>query len=165
MNSKIVERSIVHYTNKERGKRKLKKLKGHDALIHAARKHSNWMAQTKKFSHTGENGSSPSDRARAQGYPNEFVGENLFLLSGGKNASSWKLGKSAVSGWMKSDGHKANILNSDYHSLGVGIRRSSSNVYLTQKFGGGERGHLPLGLILNLALFVIVGVGIGWVCG
>lgn len=54
MNSKIVERSIVHYTNKERGKRKLKKLKGHDALIHAARKHSNWMAQTKKFSHTGE---------------------------------------------------------------------------------------------------------------
>ena len=37
MNTKVVERSILHYTNRERRRRGLQRLKGHLGLIRAAR--------------------------------------------------------------------------------------------------------------------------------
>jgi serralysin len=38
------------------------------SLIDASRKHSQWMLDVDKFSHTGINGSSPGDRMQAAGY-------------------------------------------------------------------------------------------------
>ena len=39
-----------------------------------------------------------------------------------------------VAGWMNSAGHRANILNSNYDYIGVGVARDESVYYLTQNF-------------------------------
>ena len=46
LSTKVVERSILHYTNKERRKRGLLPLSGNRALAKAARGHSRWMSKT-----------------------------------------------------------------------------------------------------------------------
>ena len=145
MNTRIVERSIVHFTNKERRKRGLKSLVGHRTLIRAARGHSRWMARHNRMSHTGGGGSEPWHRAKRAGYPSEYVGENLWQTSGRSGLawkskfrwrSDWKLGQAAVITWMNSPGHRQNLLKSDYKHIGIGVARNKrGRIYLTQKFG------------------------------
>lgn len=79
------------------------------------------MAQTGDFSHTTESTGSPSDRA------GESVGENI--------AAYYDLA-SMFQGWMDSAGHRANILNSNYARIGIGIAQNQDGlIYGTQKFG------------------------------
>jgi len=42
-----------------------------------------------------------------------------------------------VDGWMNSPGHRANILDSDLTTLGVGVCKEGYYFYATQNFGGG----------------------------
>ena len=145
MDTQKVERSILHYTNKERRKRKLKPVVGRRALIKAARAHSRWMGRKGRFSHRGEGGSLPWDRAREWGYPSASVGENIWQTSGRSGLaykskfywrSDWKLGKAAVITWMNSPGHRENLLRSEWTHLGVGVYRNKrGRIYLTQNFG------------------------------
>ena len=145
MNTRIVERSILHYTNKERRKRKLRALRGHNALIRAARGHSRWMARRNKMSHTGGSGSEPWDRAERAGYPSGNVSENLWQSSGSKGLayksklhwrSDWQLGRVAVISWMNSSGHRQNLLTPNIKHIGIGVARNKrGSIYLTQKFG------------------------------
>ena len=89
MNTKVVERSILHYTNRERRRRGLQRLKGHLGLIRAARGYSRWMARHNRYSHTGGGGSQPWHRARKADFPSRSVSENLWQTSGG-HGSAWK---------------------------------------------------------------------------
>ena len=41
-----------------------------------------------------------------------------------------------VDGWMKSPGHRANMLNGRYRYIGVGVREQDSYIWATQNFGG-----------------------------
>lgn len=166
MRTKIVERSILHYTNKERRKRKLTVLAGQPALITAARSHSRWMANTGRYGHTGANGNSPSNRASEAGY---FGGasENIWQVQsdhgrGGAWMSrfrwdnDWKLGKAAVISWMNSPGHRANMLSYEWHHIGIGVAiNKRGRIYLTQNFGNGpfdERlSSLPAMFLKNFA--------------
>ncbi|MGH9933969.1 MAG: CAP domain-containing protein, partial [Nitrososphaerales archaeon] len=59
------------------------------------------------------------------------AGENIFYSFGKDSA---QIAQSAVTAWMNSAGHKANILSSFYHSEGVGIAISETKVYVTQDF-------------------------------
>ena len=146
MNTKVVERSILHYTNRERKRRGLRKLKGHPGLILAARGHSSWMARRNSYSHTGGGGSQPLDRTRKAGYKSSYVSENIWQTRGRSGSawkskfqwsSSWKLGHAAVISWMNSPGHRGNLLNSGWHHIGVGVARNRrGRIYLTQNFGG-----------------------------
>ena len=132
--SKIVrryERSIPHYTNRDRRKRRLRRVQGHQSLIRAARTHSWWMARSRRKSHTGGRGSHPWDRATRAGFPSKEVADNLWQTSGRSARarmsrftwrSDWKLGQAAVITWMKSPGHRANLLNPNWRSLGVGLK-------------------------------------------
>ena len=151
MNTRIVERSILHYTNKERRKRGLKKVAGHPALIKAARGHSRWMARRNKMSHTGGGGSEPWHRAQRAGYPSGNVSENLYATSGHKG-SGWKLGKHAVAAWMNSPGHRQNLLTSDIKHIGIGVARNKrGSIYLTQKFGNTTWGGAQEGASFGLS--------------
>ena len=47
-----------------------------------------------------------------------------------------KLAKDLVDGWMKSPGHRANILNAQLRYIGVGVAHSDNYIYATQNFGG-----------------------------
>lgn len=171
MNTQKVERSILHYTNKERRKRKLQPVVGRRALIRAARAHSRWMSRRgRKVNHIGKGYSTPSERAQKEGYPSSYVGENLWQTSGRSGLawkskffwdSDWKLGKAAVITWMNSPGHRANLLRPDWRHLGVGVSRNrDGKIYLTQKFGStprhqsqsGELARTVAGLLLLIAL-------------
>ena len=87
------------------------------------------MARHNRFSHTGRDGSTPTDRARAVGYP-RGVGENI--------AAGYGSVKAVMAGWLASDGHCANIMSRQYKHLGSGYSTSDSSRYGTywvQDFG------------------------------
>lgn len=145
MNSRIVERSILRRTNKERRKRGLRSLHGHTALMRSARRHSKWMASRSIFSHTGSGGSKPWDRAYAVGYPDVSVSENIWQSRGSKGGawkskfqwkSDWQLGQAAVISWMNSPGHRQNLLNPKWNHIGIGVSKNrKGRIYLVQNFG------------------------------
>lgn len=83
------------------------------------------------FSHTGSDGSTLGTRATAAGYVWSSLGENI--------AAGQATVTEVVDGWMKSDGHCANLMNPGYRDIGVAcVAGSSSNTYRTywtQDFG------------------------------
>jgi uncharacterized protein YkwD len=90
----------------------------------AARMYSEDMASRNFFGHTSPEGSSPTDRAAAQGYPSQ-VGENI--------AYGYPTARDVVLGWMSSTGHCQNILG-EARDIGVGTA-NPSKPYYTQDFG------------------------------
>lgn len=101
------------------------------ALAQAAVVHSDDMVAGNFFSHTGSNGSTVGTRVTAAGYAWRGVGENIAAGQGTV--------KEVVDGWMKSDGHCANLMNAAYRDIGVacvaGNANTSYRTYWTQDFG------------------------------
>lgn len=57
-------------------------------------------------------------------------------LAGENVAYGYPTGRSVVvDGWMKSKGHRANILKRDYRLMGIGARRAGGTWYVAQVFG------------------------------
>ena len=144
MQLRVVEKAIVHYTNKERRKHKLGKVRGNNQLIQAARGHAEWCAGRNRMTHTGRGGSQPWDRARQAGYTSHGVSENIWQQHGGNNTTygsrfrwrgDWQFGKAAVITWMNSPGHQANLLNPRWTEIGVGLSRRDGHTMLVQMFG------------------------------
>ena len=71
-----------------------------------------------KFSHTRPSGASFSTALDAVGIKNGSRGENI--------ANGYKTPQSVMTAWMNSSGHRANILNSSYEELGVGVYKDAS---------------------------------------
>lgn len=82
-----------------------------DKLVKACEGHANWMSSSNVMSHTGANGSGPSDRAKQAGYQWSAIGENV--ARGQKDAAA------VMDAWMSSPGHRANILNAKYKDFGA----------------------------------------------
>lgn len=79
------------------------------------------------FSHTRPNGSSFSSALTENGVKFNGSGENI--------AWGQKTPAEVMKGWMNSPGHKANILNPKFKSIGVGYYQNASGVnYWTQLF-------------------------------
>lgn len=98
-----------------------------DKLTTAARNHSQWMAQTGTFSHTGSGGSTFVTRAKAAGYSKPSA-ENI--------AMGYRTAAQVVDGWMNSPGHRANIVNCKSTTVGVGVAfAADGSPYYTQVFG------------------------------
>jgi hypothetical protein len=95
------------------------------------------------FDHTGLDGSSPSDRAQAAGYP-DGAGENIAASSRGTAISVFSL-------WRASPGHNANILGS-YAAIGLGAAPGfpggSGGITATQMFGRVPAQGSDTGLVL-----------------
>ncbi len=109
-------------------------LSAQSQLGSAARGHSQDMACNGFFSHTGSDGSSPSARISRQGYSWGAVAENI--------AAGYGDPASVVSGWMGSQGHKANILNGDYTEIGIGyiyVAGSPYGAYWTANFASPKK--------------------------
>ena len=66
-------------------------------------------------------------------------GENCFTINDkvfGENIAWGQKTPSAVmNSWMSSQGHKSNILNKSYKSIGIGCFESGNNIYWVQQFG------------------------------
>ena len=177
LSTKVVERSILHYTNKERRKRGIKPLSGNRALAKAARGHSRWMANTGRYGHKGAGGSTPSARAAKAGY-HHGAGENIWMARGGRSRkgtawkskfrwdNDWRLGKAAVISWMNSPGHKANLLDNGYRHIGIGVARNRRGAfYLTQNFGNGFDARFLFKSLLSLWWLLVLGFAAVAYCG
>jgi len=97
-------------------------------LATASAAHSTDMATLNYFSHTSADGRSMSDRVNATGYTWSSLGENI--------AAGYPGIDSVVEGWMRSEGHCANIMNPDFDEMGLacvpGASGSRYGQYWTQ---------------------------------
>ncbi|MEU7710598.1 CAP domain-containing protein [Micromonospora chalcea] len=117
---------VVTLVNQERAKAGCKALTVNAKLNLAAQRHSQDQADHKKMDHNGSDGSKPWDRVKRAGYNYSMVGENV--------AWGYQSAAEVMDGWMKSEGHRKNILNCGYTQIGMGLARSNGP-YWTQVFG------------------------------
>ena len=118
------KRAIVRATlctiNSERGRHGLAPLRLNRRLSAAAAAHAGDMNARNYFSHDSLDGGSFVDRIRRAGYLSGArswtVGENLAWGSRGRAAPQM-----ITQSWMNSPGHRANILNSAFREIGIGV--------------------------------------------
>jgi uncharacterized protein YkwD len=123
-----IELEVLELTNAERAKAGCAALRGDDKLALAARDHSTDMGVNDYFAHNSQDGTTPWDRIRRAGYDSPGA-ENI--------AAGYTTAAAVMDGWMKSPGHKANILNCNLKALGVGYYKGTKGygTYWTQDFG------------------------------
>ncbi len=119
------ERTVFCLANNERVFRGIPALTSSSLLGGTARAHAQ-DAFTRKWwvpgadPHTNPDGKTPADRIRGAGYcPSGTwrVAENVYWGWG----TPLQTPRSAVTWWMNSPGHKANILDPNLRELGVGV--------------------------------------------
>ncbi len=107
------ETVMLQLVNKERTSRGMPALTLNTKLRDLARSYGKIMFENGFFSHTSAvDGSTPADRANKAGIRYYVIGENLAY------APDVYL---AHQGLMNSPGHRANILNTEYHKIGIGV--------------------------------------------
>jgi uncharacterized protein YkwD len=111
---------VLH--NEIRAEHKLPTFCAHPRLQDAARAHSKDMIQRDYFSHNTKGGGSFEKRLARFGYDAKKydyyrVGENIARGSGPGGTP-----ENIMRSWMRSDGHRHNILNEEFREIGVGTR-------------------------------------------
>ena len=78
-----------------------------------AQAHSEDMRSHGYFEHVDRSGRTPMQRVQAAGVPVRAVAENI--------AQGHPTGAAVLDGWLRSPGHRTNLLNCDYTHHGVGL--------------------------------------------
>ena len=115
---------VVELVNAERAKVNLPALTMTTKLNEAALVRAKETVQS--FSHTRPNGSSFSTVLKENGISFQGAGENI--------AWGQRTSEQVVNAWMNSEGHRANILNPRYTSIGVGYYLNGATPYWAQLF-------------------------------
>lgn len=114
--------------NKDRAANGLPALTLNSKLTSLADDYAADMIKRSYFSHYNPEGESPFDRMDKAGITYTSAGENLAI-----NTSV----AAAQTAFMNSSGHRANILNSSFTEVGIGVVHSSDgSVYVVQEFIG-----------------------------
>jgi uncharacterized protein YkwD len=124
-----MEQRLLEEINKIRLFHALAPLESTEDLNRIARGFSFRMNRFGIFGHFDFAGNNVADRVRAAGIRFSLVAENIA-----KNINFSDPVETAIDGWMKSDGHRANILTSDFRETGVGIWKDGNIYHLTQVF-------------------------------
>jgi uncharacterized protein YkwD len=104
---------VIGLVNDERAQYGLGPLTFNDRLTLSAQTYAESMAEGNFFAHTGPDGSTMVGRAEAAGYAAWlFLGENL---AGGQTTP-----ERVVAAWMRSPGHRANVLSDQASEIGIG---------------------------------------------
>jgi len=106
------EQNMLNMVNSERSKNGLAPLKANLKLTGVARLKAKDMIDKNYFSHTSPTYGSPFDMMRQYGITYRTAGENL---AGAPSVNS------AHTNLMNSPGHRANILNSSFKEVGIGV--------------------------------------------
>ena len=153
-----LEREIHSLINKERTKRGLRALSWNKTLHIIARRYSEDMVHRGFFSHEDPEGRSFRDRYSAAGFHCRIRrGDNIFLgaenisqdnlrssvffqdgkisYSSYSNNTEGRIARSVVKRWMKSEGHRRNILTPFFSREGIGVAIAhDGKVYVTEDF-------------------------------
>ena len=106
------EKEVFDLINKQRTQNGLSPLKENSELQRVARIKAQDMVNNNYFSHTSPTYGSPFDMMKSFKISYNTAGENIA----GNSSNS-----SAVTAWMNSPGHRANILNSSFNQTGIGV--------------------------------------------
>lgn len=106
------EKEVFDLINKQRTNNGLEALKNDSEVQRVARIKAQDMVNNNYFSHTSPTYGSPFDMLKSFKISYKTAGENIA----GNSSNS-----SAVTAWMNSSGHKANILNSNFNYTGIGV--------------------------------------------
>ena len=131
-------KAVVCLLNKERKSRGLPKLDNDRKLQRAAQKHNEHMIDKRCFAHECPGEASLEQRLRSV----DYLRSGLSRWAYGENIAWGEKGlstpKSIMNAWMKSAGHRANILKPLVREVGVGIsdgtpynRKANGGTYTT----------------------------------
>nr|WP_245867806.1 CAP domain-containing protein [Sporomusa silvacetica] len=120
------EQQAVNLLNADRRANGLPDLQVDSRLTTLARNYAQDMLNRNYFSHYSPEGQSPFDRIKLAGITYSAAGENIGINQTVQQAEV---------AFMNSSGHRANILNSSYTKVGIGVTfDKSGNVYVVQDF-------------------------------
>lgn len=126
-----VREQIVAAVNAERRKAGVAPVKANADLDESAQKHAEDMLARNFFAHESPSGTTVRERARSAGYRWRTIGENI--------AEGQLSVREVMDTWMRSPGHRRNILDKDFKELGVGLAMGSGGgtyrVLWAQSFG------------------------------
>jgi uncharacterized protein YkwD len=115
--------SILCLVNQARQHRGIAPLQFNPALRRSATAHSRSMVRSGSLTHYGPNGSTLESRIARSGYFARAayyrVAENIAAGPGRHRGSP----RAIVRGWMRSPGHRQNILDPGLHDFGAGVAR------------------------------------------
>lgn len=118
------ESAVLCLVNRERAERGLPELRRDERLARAAGRHSSDMVRRGYFDHASPGGGSVIDRVRSAGYLAGggawSVAENIAWGSGAHETPA-----RIVAQWMRSPGHRSNILERGLRDAGVGAADGS----------------------------------------
>ena len=120
------EKKLLQLHNRERLKRKIPRLRRRGALSKTAQSYAQTMDENDHFSHTGPDGSTFSERIKKETKGLKAMGENL--------AFGQQSPKAVHKAWMRSPGHKKNILSRNFRYVGFG--KAGDEPYWATSFGG-----------------------------
>ena len=119
------EEQVVALVNAERAKEGLPALKADATLQSAALARAKETVQL--FSHTRPNGSSCFTILKEYGISYRTAGENI--------AYGQRSPEEVVNAWMNSEGHRANIMNKNFTTIGIGYYQTANGTkYWSQLF-------------------------------
>lgn len=107
------ESSVLSAVNAARAKAGCAPLRLNGKLAAAAKSHARAMAEQNFFGHAGKDGSRISTRLSRQGYDYQEAAENI--------AAGQKTAGQVVANWLKSTGHRRNILNCRLTETGIAL--------------------------------------------
>lgn len=110
---------VARLTNIEREKAGKSILKYNNYIAAGAQTRSEELLVS--FSHTRPDGSRFFTVFDDPNFSYRYIGENLAL--------GYKSPAEVVAAWMKSDGHRANLLSDNYTDIGIGITKSETGRY------------------------------------
>ncbi len=124
------EKALATKINAVRRARGLRPLRVVPRITRAARRHSLTMARTGSLTHAGFSRRINALQIRRL----RTAGENVAYVNGCRRSTALV----TIRMWMRSPGHRANILSPRYRWLGVGaaIRGRCAGTYLTANFIG-----------------------------
>jgi uncharacterized protein YkwD len=120
------DNEVLRLVNEQRAQAGCSPVTADSKLQALATAFSEEMADRNFFDHTDPDGRTPWDRAKAAGITD----------LGGENIARGQADPAAVmDAWMNSPGHRANILNCSFTTLGVGVHFGTGGPWWTQDFG------------------------------
>jgi len=129
-NVTVMKSDIIVRTNSVREKSALIALNADKALAVIAQRKSDLMAERGEFAHILTDGSTAWSLMKSYNYNFLHAGENL--------AVHFTTSREVVEAWIASPSHKANLLNANFTSVGVGVSqgvyKGSTGYFVVQLF-------------------------------
>lgn len=105
--------TVLSAVNSARAKAGCQPLRLNARLTAAAKAHAEAMAEQNFFGHAGKDGTRFSSRIKRQGYSYRAAAENI--------AAGHRTAVQAVQGWLKSAGHRRNMLDCRMKETGIAV--------------------------------------------